>query len=196
MMETPISRRADDGDEFARLQHGDVRALEELFRRHRRVVYVAALGVLGSRADAEEILQDAFVTLWSKRRSIEIVGSSVAPWLITTARFLALNRLRAGHRRRLADLDELDALPSAANGPLGEAVRAELAADLAAAIAALDPIDRQIVDLCLAEGLAYKQAATALGVSHATVRNRLSRIRANLRVRLSDRKGSTAHEDE
>ena len=57
-------------------------------------VYWAAFGVLQSRADAEEVMQDAFMTMWDKRASIELIGESTLPWLVTTARYLALNRRR------------------------------------------------------------------------------------------------------
>ncbi len=177
----------DDRAEFERLQRGDSDALAILYRRHRRPVYLAALSVLRSRSDAEEVLQDAFVTMWRRRGSITLAAETALPWLLTTARYLALNRLRAIARRRTDSLEVAAEPEAAARSPLGEALASELRAELQGAIAQLSKIDQAIVTLCLVEDLSYKQAAHRLGVTQAAVRNRLSRLRAHLRVSLGTR---------
>lgn len=180
-----------------RLREGDRSSLATLYRQHRRSVYVAALSALRSRADAEEILQDTFVTMWSRRRSIALVGESTLPWLLTTARYLALNRLRAIARRKSDSLDTANELPSAGRTPLGEAMLLELRGELERAIAKLSEVDQAIVKLCLVDELSYKQAAHRLRLSQPAVRNRLSRLRAHLRTSLGNPTGegtNHAHE--
>ena len=174
--------------EFERLLRGDRDVLTILYHRHRRSVYLTAYSVLRSRPDAEEILQDAFVTIWVRRNSVQLVGESTLPWLVTTARYLALNRGRAIARRRTDPLEAASELEAVARSPLGEALATELREELQTAIAELSDTDQTIVALCLVDDLSYKQAAHNLGLTHAAVRNRLSRLRAHLRTSLTNPK--------
>ena len=97
---------ADESTLLGELAEGGEGALAALFERHRRAVYAQAFMETGSRADAEEVLQDAFLLLWQKRRRIRLVGGSVLPWLLVTARNLARNRRRYQQRRSTAQLFE------------------------------------------------------------------------------------------
>ena len=62
-----------------------------------------------------------------------------------------------------------------------QVITADLAERIAAEVGTLSDLDRAIFRLCAAEGYAYQAAAEELGVSHAIVRNRLSRVRTRLR---------------
>jgi RNA polymerase sigma factor (sigma-70 family) len=180
----PAEPSSDELAVFERMQDGDRSSLGELYRRHGSAVYAAAVGVLRSRSDAEEILQDTFVTMWRRRHAITVVGASTLPWLVTTARYLALNRARSAARQRTDGLDDAATLHSRERSPEDEAALTELRSRLDSAIAGLGELDRTIVALCLAEGFTYKEAAVRLGVSQATIRNRLSRVRARLQSSL------------
>ncbi|MFZ8510116.1 RNA polymerase sigma factor, partial [Staphylococcus aureus] len=63
-----------------------------------------------------------------------------------------------------------------------QVVEAETVAAILAAVEGLGDLDREIFRLCAAEGYGYQAAAESLGVSHGTVRNRLSRIRSRVRA--------------
>lgn len=62
-----------------------------------------------------------------------------------------------------------------------QVITAELAARIAQEVGTLSELDREIFRLCASEGYAYQTAAEELGVTHAVVRNRLSRVRTQLR---------------
>ena len=175
------------------MRGGDREAFRTLFRRHQRAVYWAAFSVLGSGPDSEEVLQDAFLTLWTKRAVIELAGESAAPWLVVTARHLARNRRRAQLRRPHTALD--DGADLAADGPTPEsvAIADEALRHIHAVIATLPDVDQRIFALCLVEDLTYEQAARRLGVTHATVRTRLSRLKRRLRDELTVLKGEPDH---
>jgi RNA polymerase sigma factor (sigma-70 family) len=173
-----------DQDALLRLRSGDREALRGLFRQHMPVVYGAAYVITRSRPDAEEAAQDAFFLLWQKRAEVIVVGESALPWLIATARYQASNRRRAAARRPTAALIEsLDRAHD--DGPESAAIAAELQRRLAAAIAELAPLDQQLVNACLVDGLSYDQAAASAGVSHGAVRNRLSRAKQQLRIEIA-----------
>jgi RNA polymerase sigma factor (sigma-70 family) len=178
---------------FSRVQQGDRRAFQELFRRHQRAVYWAAFSVLRSRPDSEEALQDAFLTLWNKRLGVDLVGESVLPWLVTTARYLALNRRRSETRRPRDSLDDRADLADPAPSPESAAIADEARRHIQDIMAALPEVDRRIFDLCLMDDLSYEQAAQRLGITHATLRNRLSRLKGRLRAELTLLKGEPHH---
>ncbi|MBT2475701.1 RNA polymerase sigma factor [Microbacterium sp. ISL-103] len=160
---------------------GDESAFRELYRAYVRPVYWIAHGILGSAVDAEDVVQETFVTAWRKLPGFELQGESILPWLATICRFQAANRLRR-RRRDLAHTTDAvdDALPSTIDVE-EQVITAALAARIAAEVDTLSDLDREIFRLCAAEGYAYQAAAEELGVSHAIVRNRLSRVRTRLR---------------
>ena len=178
---------------FARVRAGDREAFRLLFRQHQRTVYWAAFSVLHTRGDSEEVLQDAFLTLWNKRGTIDLVGESVLPWLITTARYLALNRRRAESRRPRDSLDAGPEITDDAPSPESVAIGNEALRRIRTIMATRPDVDQRIFELCLVDDLSYDQAARALGISHATVRNRLSRLKGRLRSELSLLTGGATH---
>lgn len=165
----------------AQAEAGDESAFRELYRLYVRPVYWIAHGIIGSPADAEDVTQETFVTAWRKLPGLELQGESVLPWLATICRFQAANRLRQRRRDQAHTADAVnDTLPAAISVE-EQVITADLAERIAAEIGTLSEIDREIFRLCAAEGYAYQAAAEELGISHAVVRNRLSRVRTRLR---------------
>lgn len=172
---------ADDAELLRRAREGDTRALSALYGQYCRVVFARAFLETGSRADAEELMQDVFLLLWKKRRKIQFAGTSALPWLLVCTRHLSANRRRYNHRRATETLPT-DLQTGAGSEPEARAVRAQFMASIDASVARLDPTDQEILRLCAVEGLSYREAADALGISHGAVRNRLGRARAVLRT--------------
>jgi len=165
----------------ARAAAGDESAFRELYRAYARPVYWIAHGIVGAAADAEDVTQETFVTAWRKLPGFELQGDSILPWLATICRFQAANRLRQRRRDQANTADAVDeTLPSTVSVE-EQVITADLAERIAAEVGTLSDLDRAIFRLCAAEGYAYQAAAEELGVSHAIVRNRLSRVRTRLR---------------
>lgn len=160
---------------------GDESAFRELYRAYARPVYWIAHSIVGSPADAEDVTQETFVTAWRKLPGFELQGDSILPWLATICRFQAANRLRQFRRDQANTTDAVEeTLPSTVSVE-EQVITADLAERIAAEVGTLSDLDRAIFRLCAAEGYAYQAAAEELGVSHAMVRNRLSRVRTRLR---------------
>ncbi|MEV4774610.1 sigma-70 family RNA polymerase sigma factor [Microbacterium sp. LTA6] len=160
---------------------GDESAFRELYRAHVRPVYWIAHGILGSPADAEDVTQETFVVAWRKLPDFELQGESILPWLATICRFQAANRLRQRRRDQAHTTDAADeTLPDTVSVE-EQVITAALAARIAEEVGSLSELDQEIFRLCASEGYAYQAAAEELGVSHAVVRNRLSRVRTQLR---------------
>jgi len=165
----------------AQAAEGDESAFRELYRAHVRPVYWIANGILASPADAEDVTQETFVVAWRKLPGLDLQGESILPWLATICRFQAANRLRQRRRDQAHTSAALDEeLPDTVSVE-EQVITADLAARIAAEVGTLSDLDREIFRLCAAEGYAYQAAAEELGVSHAVVRNRLSRVRTQLR---------------
>ena len=160
---------------------GDRGAFSALFDRHSRAVFATAIAVVKDRPDAEEVLSDAFMLLWRKRASIDFFGDSLLPWLLVAARNLARNRVRAATGSLSFD-DDISLHDTKTTED--QVAQRDLVRQLDAVIAGLTSLDREIVQLCLVDGLSYEQAAARLGITHSAVRNRLSRSRTVLRTQL------------
>ncbi len=78
---------------------GDERALEELYRRYGGAVYALLLRMLGSREEAEEVLQDTFVQIHREASRYVIERGTVTAFTFTIARNLAISRLRSRKAR-------------------------------------------------------------------------------------------------
>ncbi|MDF2507645.1 MAG: polymerase sigma factor [Microbacterium sp.] len=171
-----------DQEWAAQAAAGDASAFRELYRAHVRPVYWIAQGILGSPADAEDVTQETFVVAWRKLPALELQSDSLLPWLATICRFQAANRLRQRRRDQAHTAEAVDeTLLPATISVEEQVITAELAARIAAEVGTLNDLDREIFRLCAAEGYAYQAAAEELGITHAVVRNRLSRVRTRLR---------------
>ncbi|ALX66867.1 RNA polymerase sigma factor [Microbacterium sp. XT11] len=166
----------------ARAAAGDENAFRELYRAYVRPVYWIARGILSSAPDAEDVTQETFVTAWRKLPGFELQGDSLLPWLATICRFQAANRLRRLRRDEAHTAEAMhDADMPATISVEDQVITTALAERIAREVGTLGELDREIFRLCAAEGYAYQAAADELGVSHAVVRNRLSRVRTQLR---------------
>src|SRR4029079_2271763 len=155
-------------------------------RRHNQRLYRVACGILGDPAEAEDVMQDAYVRAYAHLD--QFAGrSSFATWLTRIAVNEALARTR--WRSRFVEIDAMpetrkDALPSLWSpdkGPESQAIGRSLQAVLESAVAALPDTYRPVVMLRDVQGLSTAEAAECLDVSEAVVKVRLHRGRAMLR---------------
>jgi RNA polymerase sigma-70 factor (ECF subfamily) len=172
---------SDDCEWAERAASGDQDAFRAIYRAYVRPVYWIAHGILGSIPDAEDVAQETFVVAWRKLPALQLASASLLPWLATICRFQAANRLRVLRRDRANTADALtETIPDTVSVE-DQVISAELAERIADEVDRLDELDRAVFRLCTVDGYAYRVAAEELGVSHAVVRNRLSRVRTRLR---------------
>lgn len=176
-----MSFRSEDQALADRAATGDESAFRALYRAHVRPVYWIAHGIVNSPADAEDVVQETFVVAWRKLPELELAGESILPWLATICRFQAANRLRQRGRDQAHTADAVDETLADTVNVEEQVITAALAERIADEVGTLSRLDQEIFRLCATEGYAYQAAATKLGVSHAVVRNRLSRVRTQLR---------------
>ncbi|MFC4856875.1 RNA polymerase sigma factor [Actinophytocola glycyrrhizae] len=162
----------------ARARDGDVRSYEQVVRRYQAPIYRLALRMLSSPADAEDVVQETFLTAWRRLSQLHDDGAFVG-WLYRATTNRCLNVIRA--RKPVADV-ELDTRESPS--PDGRPERAaETGAQMSALVSALDrltPEQRACWLLREVHGRSYEEIARAIGTTATAVRGRIARARAQL----------------
>ncbi len=166
---------------------GDNTAFRTLVERHTDAVFNTAFRLLGNRADAADIAQEAFLKAFRALNTFRR-DAPLKPWLCRIAANTALNRLK--RRKPTLSLDDHppDADPIAVPDVSAEPQRAMLAAErdreLRAAILALPPDQRAIIELRHFQELSYAAIADTLEISVSNVKVKLFRARKALRRHL------------
>src|SRR5260370_2850201 len=158
----------------ARLAAGDERALADAFERLAPSVYGGALRVLGNGSAAQDVVQDVFVELWSHPDRYDPAAGSLRTYMTVLARHRAVDVMRSELRRvarqekhyRLTPADP----PAAASD---EAMAAETASVVRAAVQLLPDGQRQVPDLAYFKGLTCREGANAMGIPEGTAKSRL-----------------------
>ena len=163
-----------DTELLALISGGSDAALSELFDRHAPAVTRYAWSLADTLFDAEELVQDTFITVWSNARRIRI-NVSALPWLLVTCRNHARNLARKRAREAAVALREDD------SATVDSAAAEDQLRWVLDEISRLDPIDQRVCELCLIEGRPYKEAADLLGISVGAIKQRVSRARLRLR---------------
>ena len=178
-----------------RILDGHLGLFEVLMRRHNERLYRAARAILRDEAEAEDVMQQAYVNAYAHLRQFD-GRASFATWLTRIAVNEAISRAR--RLGRYESFDDQDpafdtGLPVAtANNPERQAFAHEMKVILESAIETLPDGLREVFMLREVEGLSTAETASSLGVSEDVVKTRLSRSRAALRRDLFDRVGATA----
>ncbi|WP_369272318.1 RNA polymerase sigma factor [Streptomyces sp. R11] len=168
-----------------RVRAGESSAFAELFDSYSRAVYNHAFRLTADWSVAEDVMAATFLEAWRLRDRVEPEGGSLRPWLLGIATNTARNQYRSNRRYRAAATAAAAAELSVADHADEVADRVDDRRRLATALTALAALrrpEREVITLCLGEGLDYEAAAEALGIPVGTVASRLSRARKKLRV--------------
>ena len=163
----------------------DELTLESLFRDHFTGLCQFAHGYVKDDESAKEIVQDAFVTLWEKRRSIDL-SKPVKSYLTTTVRNKCLNYLR-DHKKFSSDLIALENLSheSRFDQP-DKLIESDIIGQVSRAIEELPEKCREIFILSRYQNLKYHQIASELQISVKTVETQMSKALQHMRHRLAE----------
>ena len=167
-----------DDEAVLRCQDGDREAFRHLVEQYKNPLYGTAYLMTGNAAQAEEHVQEAFLSAWRGIRTFRR-GRPVKPWLM---RILVNSVLGQQRRRRLATVPLEESLPVQA--PSSGADSIEASEDRQAvrdALAQLTPEHRQVVVLRYFADLTVPQVARSAGVREGTVKSRLHRALRQMR---------------
>jgi RNA polymerase sigma factor (sigma-70 family) len=167
---------------WQRAAAGETDAFGLLFERHVRSVYNYCFRRTGDWSQAEELTAIVFLEAWRRRGDIRLEREDALPWLLGVATNLVRN-LRRTHRRYRSAIERLPR-ERVADFAVDIDERLDDERQMRAVLRALGKLprgDRDVLALCVWEGLSYEAAALALEIPVGTVRSRLSRARARLR---------------
>lgn len=176
---------------------GEVGLFEVLMRRHNRRVFRTARAILRSDDDAEDAMQEAYVSAYQHLGDFQ-GRAKFSTWLTRIAVHAALAKIRRGKRiTSLEELEEHGESPIAEDGamtrgPEEAASDTELRAALEQAVDALPPTFRTVFVMRAVEELSVTETAEALEIPEETVRTRLHRARGMLRDDLTRKLESRA----
>ena len=177
-------RQAWDAELVRRIRAGDERALEAVFKAHYAGMASFVQRFVRSPDLAEELVQDVFLKLWSKREQLAEI-ETFRTYLFRAARNTALNYLRrAKLERRWQEEQGTDTDPPTTFAADDETVEQELAAAVQEAINRLPPRCREIFLLSRDGGLTYAEIARSLEISVKTVETQMGRALKSLRASL------------
>jgi len=174
-----MSVNPDDTQAWSRALAGDGDAFGELFDRHRDRIERHCRRLVASGHDVDDVVAITFLEAWRLRDRVGIVDGSVLPWLLVTATHSAQNLSRGIRRYRAL----LQRLPLEAEAP--DHADRDDRGPASDALNYLSLADRQVIALCVLEGLTANEAADALGVPAGTVKSRLSRAKRKLAHQLA-----------
>ena len=181
-----------DADLMRRIVAQDQSALMALYERFGSQVYGLTLRVLRDSRLAEEASQDAFLKVWNKSEQWDPAKGQLDSWLLTIARYAAIDRLRREQKHNAAGATFPDALPDHTpsativgdrrwiDGQLLRQLMAELPAEQA-----------QVIELAFFQGMTHSELAEYLGWPLGTVKTRLRSGLQKLRVLWNEAAGQS-----
>jgi RNA polymerase sigma-70 factor (ECF subfamily) len=198
------TRAPSDAELVARAGGGEAAAFETIMRRYNRLLFRSARGVVGDDAEAQDVVQEAYLRAFSSLGSFR-GDCELGTWLARIAIHVALDAQRK--RSRSVPIDErqdLGAEPAtehmmafnapAAAHPEVQVERGQVRALLQQAIDSLPPMYRSVFILRAVQEMSVGEAAACLQVSDDVVKTRYLRARAMLRDALGARVEALAHE--
>lgn len=185
--------KSNDTELVARLQAGDEIAYAQLVEENAGRIYRLALRMMGNEADAEDVLQETFLSAFKSIDRFE-ARSSLSTWLYRIATNAALMRLRRNEPEQVSvdeplESDDGDLIPRQFFDfcclPEDDLLRDEARVEMMRAVDKLSPTLRSVFILRDIEGLSTEETAEALDLSISAVKSRLMRARLKLREQLS-----------
>jgi RNA polymerase sigma-70 factor (ECF subfamily) len=167
---------------------GDPRAFELIYDRHGGAAFSLAYRMVGNRVTAEDISQEAFLSIWRSRLRYDQSRGSVRTWVLGIVHNRAVDALRRGgvHDRRRGSMEGVEERHEAPERTEVEAVRREEARSVRSALDALPDEQRRTIELAYFGGFSHSQIAEMLGEPIGTVKGRMRLGLDKLRRQLAE----------
>jgi RNA polymerase sigma-70 factor (ECF subfamily) len=177
--------RAQDSLCLQRLQAGEEGALEQLYDRYGALAYTLALRMLGDSHQAEDVVQDAFLSIWRNADRYDPTRSSFRVWFLAIVRNRCFDKLRGRSvRPQLTHETEVADTPGGDDvaGAVSQSIEAQTVRD---ALSHLPLEQRQTIELAYYHGLSQSEISRQMAVPLGTVKGRVRMAMQKLRETLS-----------
>ena len=175
-----------DEDVMQLVRRGDARAFEIIYERHSSAAFSLAYRMMGTRAGAEDVTQDAFLSLWRSGARYDRARGSVRTWVLGIVHHRAIDALRRAtvHDRRRAGDEGIEERFEATDRTDVEAARREEAGVVRGALDTLPSDQCQVIELAYFGGFTHTEIAEMLDAPVGTIKGRmrlgLKKMRAQL----------------
>jgi RNA polymerase sigma-70 factor, ECF subfamily len=194
VFKSPLNRsqpRADllalaDEELMMLVPNGDARAFEVIFDRHSDAAFSLAYRMCGRRVTAEDVVQEAFMSLWRSGARYDRGRGSVRSWVLSVVHHRAIDSFRRDVTRTSRDVRDdalAERMPSADRTEL-EVERREEARQVQTALRELPTDQRQVIELAYFGGFSHSQIAEMLDLPPGTVKGRMRLGLTKLRMSL------------
>jgi RNA polymerase sigma-70 factor (ECF subfamily) len=177
-----------DAELVAAIARGDRGALASLYDRHAGILLGLAMRIVRERREAEDLLHDVFLEVWRSAKDFDPKRGRVRTWLAIRMRSRALDHQKSARVSRNAGDAGLDLLVDDAEHASPDHARVR------AALAALGPEQRRVLELAYFEGLSCTEIAARVSIPVGTVKSRIAAGLDRLRNGLSRRSPSEQSE--
>lgn len=175
-----------DIEVFQALQSGNLSALGVLYDRYGEAVYRLAWRILGNAAEAEDLTQEVFLTLWRSCTYDPKRGSTIVFLMILT-RSRAINRLRQVRSQQQLLQRWERSIPTQSSNPLIDRVSlGEISHRIGEALQELPPNQRRVLEMAYYDGLSQSEITQQLNIPLGTVKTRTRQGLLKLRQLLKD----------
>ena len=182
-----LSRLADE-ELMHFVRHNDPSAFEVIYDRHKGAAFSLAYRMVGTRNAAEDVVQEAFLSIWRSGARYDRARGSVRTWVLGIVHHRAIDALRRSivHSKRRASDEGLEERFESGERTDAEAARRDEARTVRAAIGTLPPEQSRVIELAYFGGFTHTEIAAMLEAPIGTIKGRmrlgLEKMRAELRV--------------
>ena len=164
-----------DEDVMQLVRRGDARAFEVIYERHSAAAFSLAYRMMGTRVGAEDVTQDAFLSLWRSGARFDRARGSVRTWVLGIVHHRAIDALRRAtvHDRRRAGDEGIEERFEARERTDVEAARREEAGTVRGALSSLPADQSQVIELAYFGGFTHTEIADMLDAPVGTVKGRM-----------------------
>jgi RNA polymerase sigma-70 factor (ECF subfamily) len=188
----PDLRVLADEDLMQLVHDGDARAFEVIFDRHGDAAFSLAYRMCGRRATAEDVVQEAFLSLWRSGARYDSARGSVRAWVLRVVRNRAIDVFRRDVVRTSRDVSDDGIAERLASGVRtdAEVESRDEAQQVRRALTELPSDQRQVIELAYFGGFSHSQIATMLNLPTGTVKGRMRLGLTKMRLSLGELTGS------
>jgi RNA polymerase sigma-70 factor, ECF subfamily len=189
MMSSAELARLGDEDLMALVDRKDPDAFEVLYDRHGGAAFSLAYRIVGDRRGAEDVTQEAFLSIWRSRARFDRARGSVRAWVLGVTRNRAIDALRrggAGAPRLDHDDETVLEAREASDRTDAEAIRRETAAELRAALDSLPEEQSKVIELAYFGGFSHSEIAEMVSQPLGTVKGRMRLGLEKIRVEIAE----------
>jgi RNA polymerase sigma-70 factor (ECF subfamily) len=168
-------RQLADEDLMVRVAEGDDKAFGVMYDRHSTAAYSLAYRICGTRAAADDVVQEAFLSLWRAGGRYDASRGSVRTWVLGIVHNRAIDALRRAtvHSKRRSSDEGIEERFEAPERTDAEVARRAEAASVRGALDALPADQQKVIELAYFGGFTHTEISDMLGAPLGTVKGRM-----------------------